>query len=69
MIARRMLIRALAPSAVVDAAALVLAMVDGQLDAPPAGAVQPNETTSSQVAASSLDNAREGDGTLYGYRV
>ena len=62
-----MLIRAIAAFAAV--ASLALAIVDGYPSSPPAGAVPPNESTSSQLAANSLDNAREGDGTLYGYRV
>lgn len=63
------LMRAMAAGPFTPAANLTLATANDHPGAPPVGAVQLNGNARSELAASSLDNAREGDGTLYGYRV
>ncbi|AQV97420.1 hypothetical protein BJN34_26515 [Cupriavidus necator] len=66
---RTRILMAIAATAFAAFANPILATVNDHPGTPPAGAVQPNDNASRQLAASSLDNAREGDGTLYGYRV
>jgi hypothetical protein len=51
------------------AANLAMAMVNDHAGGPPAGTVQPNSNACDELAGDPLDNAREGGGTLYGYRV
>ncbi|RDK11363.1 hypothetical protein [Cupriavidus lacunae] len=66
---RTHILMAIAATVFVAVADPTLATVNDHPGTPPAGAAQPNDNASRQLAASSLDNAREGDGTLYGYRV
>ncbi|MDF3885452.1 hypothetical protein [Cupriavidus basilensis] len=69
MIRTRMLMRATTAAAFAVAANLVLATVNDHAGGPPVGTVQPNGNACSELAGDPLDNAREADGTLYGYRV
>lgn len=69
MIRTRMLMRAITAAAFAAAANLALATVNDHAGRPPVGTVQPNGNACSELAGDPLDNAREADGTLYGYRV
>ncbi len=71
MITTRMLVRTLVTGVAAAVVAFGIVMVDrsGTLPAGTTHPDAPDAITGTQLAASSLDNAREGDGTLYGYRV
>lgn len=69
MIHTRMLMRAITAAAFAAAANLALATVNDPAGRPPVGTVQPNGNACREFAGDPLDNAREADGTLYGYRV
>ncbi|MGO4812323.1 hypothetical protein AB4156_22445 [Cupriavidus sp. 2MCAB6] len=69
MIRTHMLRRAITAAAFAVAANLVLATVNDHAGGPAVGTVQPNGNACSELAGDPLDNAREADGTLYGYRV
>ncbi|MGO4327133.1 hypothetical protein AB4Z48_26615 [Cupriavidus sp. 2TAF22] len=69
MIRTRMPMLAITVAAFAAAASVALATVNDHTGGPPAGTVQPNGNARSELAGDPLDNAREADGTLYGYRV
>lgn len=46
-----------------------LATINHHARLPSVGAPRPNANSVSEIAGDPLDNAREGDGTIYGYRV
>jgi len=72
MIRARMLVAAITTVAFAALAVTVnhpLATVNHRTGEPSVGAPQPNVNSVSEIAGDPLDNAREGDGTIYGYRV
>ena len=69
MIRTRMLVLAVTTAAFASAVTRPLATVNIHAGRPPVCAVQPNGITPSELAGNPLDNAREADGTIYGYRV
>ncbi|MBU66680.1 MAG: hypothetical protein CL858_14690 [Cupriavidus sp.] len=79
MIRTRMLVAAVTTVAFANVAAFAnfattaisrpLATINHHARLPSVGAPRPNANSVSEIAGDPLDNAREGDGTIYGYRV
>ncbi|RDK07937.1 hypothetical protein [Cupriavidus lacunae] len=68
MIRTRILMLAMT-AATIAAAILAVATANDQRRRPTVGTVQPEGNAYHDLAGDPLDNAREADGTLYGYRV